>query len=212
MLFLWVSPSRADDPVCSALKDAWAKVRTYRCSYRALTSHEGKVKETRMVYAFAKPGKVRMDISLPSRGAVLLYDPEDSPKVRVRPFPSLPFFILKYGLDHPRVSTDSGGTVDRSDLGSRMESLCGTWEGIKSGRLRGRLISGRYDPDRGGEVRWTLAEGSSEDEFRAGIGESGFLERIERMGPDGKAVESYEWTDLEINPAFGPDAFKKFQP
>ena len=123
VFILAVSFARAED-VCDALSKNWAKVQTYRCTYRAITSHEGKIKETVMVYTYEKPGKVRMDIRKPQKGAVLVYNPEKSEKVKVRPFPRLKFMVLDYNLTDKRVSSDSGGTVDRSDLGTRTSGAC----------------------------------------------------------------------------------------
>ncbi len=122
-LVLAATPLRAENP-CTKFKAAWEKIQSYQCTYRALTSHEGKVKETVMRYSYRKPGKIRMDIQKPQKGAALLYDPGISPKVKVRPFPRLARLILNYNLTDKRVSSDSGGTIDRSDLGHRMEEIC----------------------------------------------------------------------------------------
>ena len=105
---------------------AWQNVTSYQCTYRAVTRYGGEVSVTEMRYFYQKPGKIRMEIIKPKDGAVLIYNPDLSDKVRVRPFPGIPFFVLNYGLKDKRVSSDAGGTVDRSDLGHRIQSYCET--------------------------------------------------------------------------------------
>ena len=124
VIFFLTGSFLSAETVCDALSKNWAKVRTYQCTYHAITSHEGKIKETVMTYTYQKPGKIRMDILKPQKGAVLLYDPEKSEKVKVRPFPKLRFVVLDYKLTDKRVSSDSGGTIDRSDLGTRTAGTC----------------------------------------------------------------------------------------
>ena len=124
-MILFFVPAFAAESPCDKAKAAWKDVTAYRGTYRAITSHEGKVKETIMVYTFQKPGKIRMDIQKPRKGAVLLYNPEVSPKVRIRPFPKLSSLVLDYDLTHKRVSSDAGGTIDKSDLGHKIDDVCG---------------------------------------------------------------------------------------
>src|SRR5665648_440099 len=80
--------------------------------------------ETRMHYRYQKPGKIRMDIHAPNNGAVLIYNTERSKEVRVRPHSRLPFLVFSYALNHPKVISDSGDTVDQSHLGERINSFC----------------------------------------------------------------------------------------
>ncbi len=127
IVFLLPALLRALDP-CAKAKNAWITVSAYQCTYRAVTSHEGKQTESRMKYTWQKPGKIRMDIQEPQDGAVLIYNPQVSPKVKVRPFPKLRGFVLKYNLTDKRVSSDSGGTIDRSDLGHRIAEVCKEFE------------------------------------------------------------------------------------
>ena len=42
----------------------------------------------------------------------------------MRPFSKLRFLVLDYDLTDKRVSSGSGGTIDRSDLGTRIEAVC----------------------------------------------------------------------------------------
>ena len=180
-LFLAARASAAQDDCARALK-AWESAGSYQCVYRAFTSHEKKRSESLMLYSYEKPGKIRMDIEKPRKGAVLIYNPEISKKVKVRPFPNLPFFVLNYGLTDSRVSSDSGGTVESSDLGSRMRSVCGE------------------PPD----------QGPGKTNTRCTFSAEGFLTKIETTDGKGGLAESYEWKDLKVNVKFKPDFFTKF--
>jgi hypothetical protein len=161
-----------------------------------------------MRYSFEQPQKIRMDIEKPSKGAVLLYNTEVTAKVRVRPFPKMRFFVLEYPLAHKRVSSDSGGTVDRSDLQSRVEALCGKIEALTS-KERQQVQSdaalvkdGVFSvslPEDGGVRRWV---------FNA---KSFLLERIEVLGPAGEVKERFTWEGLKVNPEFSKNFFKEFQ-
>lgn len=122
-LLFFTGLAGAETP-CEKAAAAWRSVNSYRCTYRAVTEHEGKVKVSMMVYSFQKPGKVRMDIAKPRKGAVLIYNPEVSEKVKVRPFPGVKSFALSYALTDKKVSSGSGGTIDRSDLGHKIETVC----------------------------------------------------------------------------------------
>lgn len=77
-----------------------------------------------MTYTYQKPGKIRMDIAKPRKGAALIYNPEVSDKVRVRPFPSFKSLVMTYSLTDKKISSGSGGTIDRSDLGHKMDAIC----------------------------------------------------------------------------------------
>lgn len=116
-------PLSAQDK-CEELLAAWERVESYQCFYRAITFYEGKKSVTEMRYTFQKPNKVRMDIIKPQNGAVVIYNPAVSKKVRVRPYPALPFFVLNYDLTHRKVKADSGATIADSHLGERIKDYC----------------------------------------------------------------------------------------
>ena len=155
-----------------------------------------------MLYSYEKPGKIRMDIEKPRKGAVLIYNPEQSRKVRVRPFPGMSLFKLKFDLNDEKVKSDSGGTIDRSDLGSRLESFCA--------ELAAAGEKARVAYDEGGRPKEAVVPEGREGRVKTyRFGEEGLLRKIE-VTKGGMKDESYEWTDLKLNLKFKPDLFKKF--
>lgn len=193
-------PNLQADSFCARAENAWKTVKAYDCTYRAVTFHEGKKDESVMRYSWTRPGKIRMDIEKPRRGAVLLYNPELSDKVRVRPFPKLGKMVLNYALTHPRVSSGGGGTVDQSDLGHRTQAL------VKL--IQGDPFAVRFDGD--------AATVPDIDDGKAvlrrfTLGGDGLLRKIEVLDPKGQVLEVFEWTDLRKNPAdWPPGLFEKF--
>lgn len=151
-----------------------------------------------MIYSFQKPGKIRMDIKKPSKGAALIYNPEISPKVQVRPFPKISRFVLHYNLTDKRVSSDSGGTIDRSDIGHRIEVFCGKLgKSDSKPKETGGEISVDFRAERGGTERWTFEK-------------DGLLKKIESFDDGGALTEIFEWNELKINQPLNPELFKKF--
>lgn len=177
LLLIIEIPHFAYSDDCDTAKKVWEKVSSYQCTYRAVTEHEGKVKESLMTYTFQKPNKVRMDIKKPRNGAVLIYNPEVSDEVRIRPFTSFKSMVMKYPLTHKRVSSGSGGTIDKSDLGHRLEDVCA-----------------EYPPK----------------SKRVSFSKEGLLNKIEELNAEGKVVQTFEWTDLKIDPGIPPGAFTDF--
>lgn len=190
----------ASDP-CARLSAAWKEVRSYQCTYRAVTLYDGKTKETLMKYSYAKPGKIRMDIEKPRKGAVLIYNPEVSPKVRVRPFPKASFAVLSYPLNHPRVTSGDGGTVDKSDLGHRGEAFCAQWKAAAESDRKTRGPS---------EFELVLHGKDGTVRKRFHLDGRGLIDRIEVLDGRGRTTETFEWTDLRVNPDLPPDLFRKF--
>ena len=173
-------------------------MQSYQCVYRA--SHEKG--DTVLLYSYEKPGKIRMDIEKPKKGAVLIYNPAQSNKVRVRPFPATPFINFNFNLNDDKVKSKSGGTVDRSDLGSRLESFCAE---LSSAGKNAQVVY--YD---GGRPQGVVISGGPKDRVKVfSFGEDGLLKRIE-VTESGKKAQTSEWSDLKLNPKFKPDFFEKF--
>lgn len=198
--------------VCSLLAKAWDRVGSYQCTYRASTSHEKKQKQTVLSYSYLKPGNVRMDIQKPKKGAVLIYNPKVSPKVRVRPFPSMPFFVLKYKLTHKRVTTSSGGTIDRSDLGNRMMDLCQDLKEASAAqdprdRPQYEYHAGTKIPK---EISFALVEEGQEFFYKYTLGKDGLIRKILKSDGSKNSTQSYEWIDLKVNPNLPPALFEKW--
>lgn len=199
-IFFLSSKSIFCEELCRKMRHNWEKVQSYQCIYKATTFHEGKKTETVMRYSFRKPDKIRMDIEKPRKGAVLIYNPEISPKVKVRPFSNLSFFVLNYNLTDQRVSSDSGGTIDRSDLGHRIELFCKTLEknGSRKFSEEDKEILLPYESD-GGKMRRKYF-----------IGQSGLIEKIETLNEKNICIESFEWQEIRINSEFDSAFFTKF--
>ena len=180
------------------MDQSWQKVQGYRSGYHSITLYEGKRSESKMIYSFLRPDKVRMDIELPKKGAVLLYNAVINKEVQVRPFPGMPFFVLKYDLKHPRVSSDSGRTVAQSHIGGRIESVCG--------ELRARLdLLVQDEPNR------VVITGANPFYKKILYLNANALPwKVEDYDESGKVVSLNEFTDIEVNPLFNPDLFTKF--
>jgi len=202
LLFAALLPARAfaEEDACLKMQNAWNAVKTYRCTYRAVTMREGKVSETIMKYSFEKPGKIRMDIIKPRKGAVLIYNPESSDKVQVRPFPGLPGFVLNYELTNKRVTSDSGATLDHSDLGHRTETVCREIEEAYE-----------YKLENPSEITLSLKENNRSVKRKFILGETGLLKKIETRDDKGSLLESFEWLDMSVNPELDENLFLKFQ-
>ncbi|MBI4218045.1 MAG: hypothetical protein HY610_02895 [Elusimicrobia bacterium] len=183
--------------ICQKMRAAWEKVESYQCAYQATTYQEGKVTKTRMRYTFQKPDKVRMDIGEPRKGAALLYNPKKSSKVKVRPFPKMPFFVLNYDLTDKRVSSDSGGTVEQSDLGNRIEKICQSYKETESNN--GEMLIVQNDLENGKRLKRKIW-----------IGDNFLPRKIEIADESGKTQEEFEWLDLNINPKLSSELFIKF--
>lgn len=198
VLLLFASfPAATTKDLCDRLLKPWSEIRSYECTYRAVTFQEGKKTESLMRYSFERPDKIRMDIESPRKGAVLIYNPEVSKKVRVRPFPGLKFFVLDYNLTDKKVSSDSGGTLDRSDLANRAKALC---EDLT-----------RHPPAYGSKNEIVLEPaGKDGGKRRVLLGDNGLIEKLEVYDGKGELSESFEWTGLKANPIFGKDLFTKF--
>ncbi len=173
----------------------WKKVQSYQCIYSAQTFHEGKSTQTRMRYFFQSPNKIRMEIEKPKKGAVLIYNPEISKKVRIRPFRKTPFLVLNYNLTDKRVSSDSGGTIDRSDLGHRIESLCDSF-GAGDRMEKNEMLLRSEENGKKINRRYTFADQ--------------FLRKIEVMDERGRLIELFEWENLEVNPNLNSKLFENF--
>lgn len=193
------SPCHAQD-LSRKLLNAWNNVHSYQCTYKASTLHDGKITETIMRYTFQKPNKIRMDIEKPQKGAVLIYNPEISEKVRVRPFPSLPFFVLHYNLTDKTVSSDSGGTIDRSDLGHRLEVL--------GKELEQDGVKFSFSEQDGWMMDVLQKDTSSYRRYV--IGKQNLLTKVELLDSASKVLETFEWIDIQVNPSLDLQIFRKF--
>lgn len=149
-----------------------------------------------------------MDIQTPNSGAVLIYNPALSEEVRVRPFPRLPFLVINYALNHPKVISDSGGTVDKSHLSERIKSFCTDLAAL--GETERQEITALFNAE--DELTFLLPHQRNEKTMiRRWTFDADFLPRkVELLGENDIVLEAFEWSNLMINPIFNPKIFKAF--
>lgn len=188
----------------------WKEVRSYQCAYQAKTFYEGKQTESLMRYSYLSPNKIRMDIEKPKKGAVLIYNPEVSNLVKVRPFPKLKFFVLNYALNDKKVSSDSGGTVDRSDLNHRAETICQLLQKRINKGSRDSLLILSTDQQGLKKISFDNLENGKLIKRSVTLDQNHLIRKIELFEETGKLIESYEWKNLEINPDLNLELFEKF--
>lgn len=207
MLFLAASPLCAEmspQEVCAKVQEAWGKTRSYQCGYRAVTRYEGKKTETKMRYSYEKPGKVRMDIESPKKGALVIYNPEILDKVRVRPFPSIKSMVMTYELSHKRVTSDSGRTIAQSHLGEKVDDLCEALSKEKDVTLK---LSDGSDK----EVMVKKQDEGKTRIRRYVLDENWMIRKIETANEQGEVLNLLEWTDLKVNPELPGNLFTELK-
>ena len=89
-------------------------------NYTTLLDSEGEEGRNRIIYAYKKPGFIRMDFIRPHKGARLIYNPVEH-EVFLRPF-STKLFSLNLSPNNRLITDPKGHTVDRSDIGALIES------------------------------------------------------------------------------------------
>lgn len=88
--------------------------------YTTLLDSEGEDGRNRIVYTYKKPGYIRMDFVRPHKGARLIYNPVTD-RVALRPF-STGLLQMDLAPDNRMITDPKGHTVDRSDIGSLIDS------------------------------------------------------------------------------------------
>ncbi len=96
------------------LKEALARFERLD-GYRLQLRSEGPGGNQHLLYAYRKPGLVRMDVLSPYAGAVLVYSPYRQ-QIRLWPF-GLSWPSVNLSPDHPLVTSPRGHRVDKSDVG-----------------------------------------------------------------------------------------------
>lgn len=122
-LMLALALSAAAGPASAdLLHDAQARFRaleSYRVTLRSLAA-DGQRQV--IVYAYRKPGWIRMDFVEPHHGAVLIYDPA-ARRVHLWPFGKDHFPSLNLAPDNPLIRSAGGHSVDYSDVGALLVKL-----------------------------------------------------------------------------------------
>ncbi|GAA3713779.1 hypothetical protein GCM10022421_21370 [Oceanisphaera sediminis] len=101
-------------PDSGPLQEALARFERLE-GYRLALRSEGPGGNQQLLYAYRKPGLVRMDVQSPYAGAVLIYRPV-SQEVRLWPF-GLSWPSVALSPEHPLVTSSRGHRVDQSDVG-----------------------------------------------------------------------------------------------
>ena len=104
----------------SPLQDALAHFEQLD-SYRLQLRSEGPDGNQHLLYAYRKPGWVRMDVLSPYTGAVLIYNP-DNQQIRLWPF-GLSWPSVGLSPEHPLVTSPRGHRVDSSDVGVLLQRV-----------------------------------------------------------------------------------------
>lgn len=80
-----------------------------------------------LLYAFKKPGKIRIEFKSPHKGMVILY-PDREGKVAVRPSALLPFLVFHLAPESDHLEISPGQHIPETDLGMliRNITLCTT--------------------------------------------------------------------------------------
>ena len=89
--------------------------------YRLQLRSEGPGGNQHLLYAYRKPGWVRMDVLSPYAGAVLVYSPYNK-QIRLWPF-GLGWPSVGLSPEHPLVTSPRGHRVDSSDVGVLLHKL-----------------------------------------------------------------------------------------
>lgn len=89
--------------------------------YRLVLRSEGPGGNQHLLYAYRKPGWVRMDVLSPYAGAVLVYSPVNQ-HIRLWPF-GLSWPSVGLSTEHPLVTSPRGHRVDSSDVGVLLQNV-----------------------------------------------------------------------------------------
>jgi outer membrane lipoprotein-sorting protein len=122
-------------PACSwaAAEDPLRIVDQMRSSYARLSDYqmlvdsseyrgEGVAEETRLLYRYKKPGKIRIDFIHPRNGWTLVY-PSEEGRVLLRPSGVLGFLKLSLSPDNSLLTVWPGQQVTQTDLGLLIEHI-----------------------------------------------------------------------------------------
>lgn len=152
-----------------------------------------------------------MDIEKPKKGAILIYNPDISNLVKIRPFQKLKFFILNYPLNDKKVSSDSGGTLESSSLGHRAEALCQLLQKRTNKDGKDSLLILPLDAPRGWKkISFEHLENGKLYKRSIDMDQNHLIRKMELFKETGELIESYEWKNLEINLDLNPEQFEKF--
>jgi len=146
------------DLLVARMQAAYAGVEDYRTQVTSTVREAGQEpEETRFLYRFRRPNRIRIDFSSPHPGTTLVY-PTTAGKVRIRPGGL--FRFLRISLDPGSASLEvaPGQRIDQTDLGFLVRNI--TRSLTDSGSTE---ISLRYAPEA------VVASVVAENHFQAGV-------------------------------------------
>ncbi|HEY9279984.1 MAG TPA: sigma-E factor regulatory protein RseB domain-containing protein [Eoetvoesiella sp.] len=190
----------AANPLKTAM-ERYEEVNAYQMQVRG----SGGNKNEAMLYAYKKPGYVRLDIQQPFNGAVIVYDPV-SKQATLWPFGRGRLPILTLKPENRLIRSAAGQRVDQSDVGSLYQNASALEAHGKSEVLGPELINGR-------KTVHVAVQGS--DDFSVGAihrydlwldNETAFPAKVASYGSNGQLLEVVEMSNIRINPAF-PEHF-----
>lgn len=115
----------ADEParIIERMQSSYARLSDYQMRVDSTASRgESAPEETRLLYRYKKPGKIRIDFIRPRKGWTLVY-PSDRGKVVLRPSGFLSFLKFSLDPDNSLLTVWPGQQVTQTDLGLLIEHI-----------------------------------------------------------------------------------------
>ena len=186
------------------MRSAYSAAEGYQMRVESASWEDGREEETRLLYWFKKPGRIRIEFLKPRAGWVLVY-PSEGGKVRIRPAGLLRFFPLSLDPANSLLTVWPGQQVTQTDLGLLVENIA---RSATTGRI------GPVELSRDGEDRVIRVE--AQNHFLAGV-PTRYEFRIDgrhwlpsgvREEVPGERRREIRFLDLGINPGLPEELFR----
>jgi outer membrane lipoprotein-sorting protein len=131
---LGARPGQAEEgveAVIARMRAAYSAAEDYQIRVESASWEDGRGKETRLLYRFKKPNRIRIDFLKPRAGWVLVY-PTTSGKVRIRPAGILRFLPLTLDPGRSLLTVWPGQQVTQTGLGLLVENIA---RSVTTGRI-----------------------------------------------------------------------------
>lgn len=201
LLALMWGNAMAADPIAEA-QTRFQALNSYRVTVRSRAQHG---EQQIMLYAYRKPGWVKVDMVQPHGGAVLIYDP-NTRQVRLWPFGLKLALSLSLDPDHPLLRGPHGHQIDRSDIGALLANLAKL-------HARGSMTSlGETAIGAQPATAWEIVGDAGVavagvHRYRVWLAQDTFFPlRVESWDADGGLIENVDMLDAELDTPF-PEQF-----